>query len=149
MAGIGSNVELAERVRARGVLPTFSPTAISKWSPNGVQPSVETLREIALVVGVMPIELFIRAEVVLPEDLGQRPVPPMYRDLLDLDREIDHYASRPSALADTFDEERTRLQDHVIGLVHLTRDKVRGLAEMAKIAPPARRRSSTRSKDSG
>jgi transcriptional regulator with XRE-family HTH domain len=142
--GIGSNVELAERVRARGNLPTFNASAMSKWGPR-VQPSIETLREIAYVVGVPPLDLFLRAEVLQPEDISERPVPPVYRDLIDLDRDIEYYASKKSGLDDVFAEERDRLQDHIIGLVQLTRDKVRRLAETARIAQPPRRRRSPKS----
>lgn len=146
-AGIHSNVELAERVRERGNLPTFNASAMSKWGPR-VQPSVETLREIANVVGVPPLELFLRAEVLRPEDISERPIPQVYRELIELDRDIEYYASRPSGLEEVFQGERDRLQDHIVGLVHLTRERVIRFAETVRIAQPPQRRRSRKTESS-
>lgn len=146
-AGIKSNLELAEKVRARGVMETFNASAMSKWGP-GVQPSLAVLREIAHVVGVAPLELYLRAEVILAEDLGQRPIPRIFRDAIELDADIEHYARQESGLAQIFADERDRFQDSVIALVHVTRDRVQRLAETAGINTRASRRRSSKAKSS-
>ena len=146
-AGIGTNTQLAERVRERGNLVKFNASAISKWGP-GVQPSLETLREIAYVVGVRPMELFLRAELVLPDDLGQESVPGEYQDLIDLDREIELWADRIPSETETLHGERDRLRDHIVGLVELTRQRIHRLVDAAGGSPrPPRRRAPAREED--
>ncbi|WP_026931169.1 helix-turn-helix domain-containing protein [Glycomyces tenuis] len=133
-AGIWSNTELAERVREVGS-PRFNASVISKWKTGATDPGIESLRAIAKVLGVDPIHLFLKAGLVVREDLGQRHVDPVYEDLVQLDHDIeDHELSQVR-------DELQRLRAHISILVATTRGTVeRIVEESGKKMKPVRRR---------
>lgn len=113
-AGIGTNVELAERVRQSGS-PDFNPSIISKWKTGVTDPSVESLRAIAHALNVSPMSLYLRAGIILPEDMDEGSTPEVYSKLIELDRVMQAHD-----LEVVRDEELRGLRRHVEVLIDNT-----------------------------
>lgn len=133
-AGIGSWTELAERVREVGS-PRFNASVISKWKTEATEPGLESLRAIAIVVKVEPMHLFLRAGLIKREDMGQRPVHPVYEDLVQLDHDMEQHE-----LPQVRTGELERLRSHIDILVSTTRGTIAQLVEAAGNVKPLRRR---------
>jgi transcriptional regulator with XRE-family HTH domain len=134
-AGYHTDAELAAAIREAGNA-RFNPSVFSKWRIGATDPSIDSLRWIARVCNEPPINLYLRAGVLLPSDLERPDSHPLYEDLAALDRALE--MSEIDALRG---EELTYLRRHVTMLLS---EVGRRLEELTgtKVKPRRRRKAS-------
>lgn len=135
-AGIASDAELAERVRQiDGGIPSFNASTVSKWRA-GAPPSTKFLRAVARVLKVAPMRLFLAADAVLRTDFDDRPIDPVYEELLAFDEQLESHELEVARTDLLY-----QLRSHVLAVVGGTRLQVDQLMRDAgHEAPPRRRR---------
>jgi transcriptional regulator with XRE-family HTH domain len=130
-AGFNSDVELAAAVQAAGN-PRFNSSILSKWRTGATETSLESLRWIAVVCNVPAIDLFLKAGLILPSDIGKQPVHPVYDALAEL--ELDLAASDIPELRDV---ELNYLRRHASMLLAGVRER---FVELSQAKAKSRRR---------
>lgn len=137
-AGFGSDSELAEHIRTmNGGIPRFNSSTISKWRA-GSPPSPRFLRAVARAVHVAPMRLFLASGVIRPSDSDDRPIDPVYDELLALDATLESHEVEAARTDLLF-----QLRSHVLSIIGGTQLQAEELArEAAKKPPPRWRRRS-------
>jgi transcriptional regulator with XRE-family HTH domain len=134
-AGFNSDVELATAIQRAGN-PRFNSSILSKWRTGASETSLDSLRWIALVCNVPAIDLFLKAELIQPGDIGRKPVHPVYDALAEL--ELDLAASDVPELRGS---ELDYLRRHASMLLAGVRER---FVELSKAgAKPRRRRAAS------
>jgi hypothetical protein len=132
-AGYATDVELAAAIQRAGN-PRFNSSVLSKWRTGASETSLESLRWVALVCHVPAIDLFLKAGLILPGDIGKKPVHPVYDNLAEM--ELDLAASSVQELREN---ELMYLRRHAEVLLSEVRKR---FAELTVAPAKARRRAS-------
>jgi transcriptional regulator with XRE-family HTH domain len=131
-AGYSTDVELAAAIQEAGN-PKFNASILSKWRTGASDTSIDSLRWIALVCKVPPIDLFLKAGQILPSDIGRKPVHPVYDDLAELELDL-----AGSPVRELREDELVYLRRHASSLLADVRKRFVELTQAA--AKPRRRR---------
>lgn len=131
-AGYSTDVELAAAIQKAGN-PKFNSSVLSKWRTGASDTSIDSLRWVAVVCNVPPMDLFLKAGLILPADIGRKPVHPVYDELAELELDLAN-----SQVRELREDELVYLRRHASSLLADVRKRFVELTQAA--AKPRRRR---------